>query len=39
MNVLIEKLFMKNKIKGFDNISEAIQWARSIQSIVASKAS
>ncbi|KAA1246915.1 hypothetical protein [Aquimarina sp. RZ0] len=28
LNVLIEKLFMKNKIKSFENLSDAIYWAR-----------
>lgn len=39
MNVMIEKLFMKNRIKGFENISDAIHWARSIQHTVTYKAS
>jgi len=39
MNVLIEKLFMRNKIKGFDNLSDAIHWAKSLSAIVKSKAS
>ncbi|MDH7445634.1 hypothetical protein [Aquimarina sp. 2201CG14-23] len=39
LNVLIEKLFMKNKIKGFENLSDAIDWARAMNNASKSKAS
>ncbi|MBQ4822598.1 hypothetical protein [Aquimarina sp. MMG016] len=30
LNMLIEKLFMKNRIQSFDNLTDAISWAKSL---------
>ncbi|WP_299897229.1 hypothetical protein [uncultured Aquimarina sp.] len=39
MNVLLEKLFMRNKIRGFDTLGDAIHWAKVLTSVIRSKAS
>jgi len=31
LNVILEKLFMRNKIRSFDNLEDAINWAKSIK--------
>ncbi len=30
LNIILEKIFMRNKIKGFDNLSDAVSWAKSL---------